>query len=312
MAIREISFKSYNKRDSIKGWVYIPAAEPRGIIQVVHGFGEHSRRYLRLIMRMLDAGFIVCADDHVGHGKTALENDTWGDYGFEGYRTTIEDEKTLHDMMAADYPELPYFLFGHSWGSMIARCFAASYGSCLTGLVLCGTASMRDGMEELRDKLKAEVDAGHAAETKPEYLGEMLGSFTSRYENVLSPNDWIATDPQVVKDHAADPFNNFTPPNVQALYDFAQMWVEVCKTETAAGAPAELPIYIIAGDQDPVGGYGEGVYHTANQYWNTGHNRIKTRLYSGYRHEIHNEPDIRDEVEAGIVEFIMCQLYRDV
>ena len=76
--LHEITFKSFNKRDTVYGWVYVPATEPVGIIQLIHGFGEHSRRYLHMIVKFMDAGFIVAADDHVGHGKTAVENGTWG------------------------------------------------------------------------------------------------------------------------------------------------------------------------------------------------------------------------------------------
>ena len=93
--LHEVSFDSYNKRDRVYGWVYVPAAAPVGIIQLVHGFGEHSRRYLHMIVKFMDAGFIVAADDHVGHGKTALENGIWGDRGSVGPHTMREDERSL-------------------------------------------------------------------------------------------------------------------------------------------------------------------------------------------------------------------------
>jgi alpha-beta hydrolase superfamily lysophospholipase len=106
-----------------------------------------------------------------------------------------------------------------------------------------------------------------------------------------------------VADHARDPFNNFImPPNNQALYDFTRLWVDICCEEWAAKVP-NIPIYMIAGDQDPVGNFGEGIYQAANWLWKTG-KKVKTRVYSGYRHEVHNEPPIREEVEAGIVAFI--------
>ena len=71
----------------------------------------------------------------------------------------------------------------------------------------------------------------------------------------------------------------------------------------AEKVPVKLPIYNIAGDQDPVGNYGEGVYQVTNWLYQTGHT-VKTKLYSGYRHEIHNYAAIKDEVEAGIVAFM--------
>ena len=72
--LHEVSFRSYNERDMVQGWIYVPAANVKGVVQLVHGFGEHSRRYLHMICKLMDAGFIVAADDHVGHGKTAIVN----------------------------------------------------------------------------------------------------------------------------------------------------------------------------------------------------------------------------------------------
>ena len=82
--LHEVKFESFNERDTVYGWIYVPACEPKGIVQLIHGFGEHSRRYFHMIVRFMEAGYIVAADDHVGHGKTALENDTWGNWGDKG------------------------------------------------------------------------------------------------------------------------------------------------------------------------------------------------------------------------------------
>ena len=131
--LHEIRFPSSNDRDQVTGWIYVPACEPEGIVQLVHGFGEHSRRYFHMIVALMDAGFIVAADDHVGHGATAIANDTWGDWGDAGPHTMMEDEKRFKDFVCEKYPDLPYFLFGHSMGSMIARDFSAKYGDELAG-----------------------------------------------------------------------------------------------------------------------------------------------------------------------------------
>ena len=69
----------------------------------------------------------------------------------------------------------------------------------------------------------------------------------------------------------------------------------------------ELPILLIAGDQDPVGNFGEGVYQCANWLTDTDHD-VVTKLYSGYRHEIHNYDDIKFDVEETIVEWLYMQL----
>jgi len=94
--LHEVSFTSYNERDQVQARIYVPACKPNGIVQLIHGFGEHSRRYIHMISAFLDAGYIVAADDHVGHGKTAMVNNVWGDWGDKGCHTMMEDEHTLY------------------------------------------------------------------------------------------------------------------------------------------------------------------------------------------------------------------------
>lgn len=166
---------SFSEQDTIKGWIYTPIRKPKGIIQLVHGFGEHSRRYLHMILRLNEEGFIAACDDHIGHGKTAYDAGNWENWGEKGYMTMAEDEHQLRKIVQEKFADLPFFLFGHSMGSMIVRNYVTKYG--------------------------------------------------------------------------------------------------------------------------------EGVYAVSNWLAETGHT-VKTKLYSGYRHEIHNYRSIREEVEDGIVAFI--------
>ena len=303
--LHEVSFLSYNERDNVQGWIYVPASKVKGIVQLVHGFGEHSRRYLHMICKMMDAGYIVAADDHVGHGKTAIVNDTWGNWGHNGAQTMMEDEHRLKELVQEKYPDIPYFMFGHSMGSIITRQFIAKYGDELAGAIICGTVGP-DAIpcEEGIKQLKPLVEAGKGDEADPELLGALLGGLFARIEEVKLGNEWICHDEYVQLDHANDPFDAFTrPTSNEALLQFIEMIDEVKGTEWAAKVPAALPLYNIAGDEDPCGSYGEGVKQVAGWLEETGHD-IKTKLYEGYRHEIHNYNDIKDEVEAGIIEFM--------
>ena len=302
--LHEVSFPSFNRRDNVQGWIYVPASKPKGIVQLIHGFGEHSRRYLHMISAFLDADYIVAADDHVGHGKTAIENNVWGDWGDKGPHTMMEDEHSLKEIVCEKYPDLPYFLFGHSMGSFITRDFIAKYGDELAGATICGTTGQFRNAREAAEQLKKEIDAGHGMESDAEYVGTLLGWMCERINEPKIGNEWICADPYVQVDHANDPFDAFTKPTSnRSLYDFTQMMIQIEGTEWAAKVPTSLPIYNIAGDQDPVGEYGKGVYEVSNWLIDTGH-QVKTKLYSGYRHEIHNYKEIKCEVEAGIIAFM--------
>ncbi len=305
MAIFDITYPSYNGSDTIYAWVYTPITEPRGIIQIVHGFGEHSRRYMHMILTFLEEGFIVCANDHVAHGVTGRENNTWGYPGAKGYQTTIEDEHTLRKMVEKDYPHLPYIMFGHSWGSMIARGYAATYSKGMKALILCGIASQMKSLDAFdREKIHREIAEGKGKEPAMAYLPLLFAGMTDRFENPNGPNDWIALSEEVVADHGKDPNNFKVPATIQLMVDFVDLYDFVMEDSWFNKVPKNLPVHIIAGDGDPVANYGEGVYYVLNKLWETGHKKTTAKIYPGYRHEIHNEPDIRDEVEWDLIEYI--------
>lgn len=305
MAILDINYCSFNGKDVIQGWIYTPIFKPRGIVQIVHGFGEHSRRYMHMILSLLDDGFVVCADDHVAHGKTAEMTDTWGYPGDKGFITTIEDEHTLRGIVQEKFPDLPYVMFGHSWGSMIARGYASRYNEGMSGLALCGIASQIQGVENMnRDKIHSDIADGKGTEPAMEYLGQLFAGMTDRYDNPNGPSDWIAKCAEVVADHAFDPCNSKAPASIQLIADFIDLYDDIMCTEWAAKIPQTLPVYIIAGDGDPVANYGEGAYHVLNMLWNAGNRNVTAHVYPDYRHEIHNEPQIRDQVEQELIQFI--------
>ena len=253
--LHEVSFKSYNEEQMVQGWVYVPACEPKGIIQLIHGFGEHSRRYFHMIVAFMDAGYIVTADDHVGHGKTAVVNDSWGNWGTKGYETMREDEHTFTGIVKEMYPNLPYFLFGHSMGSFITRDYIATYGNELAGATMCGTCGALPSLKDATAYIQKLVDDGKGDESDPDATNLLFGFMFDRIEeDVKLGNEWICHSKYVQDDHAADPFDAFTKPtNNRSMLYFCQMMECIQGTEWAEKVPKELPLYNIAGDQDPVG-----------------------------------------------------------
>lgn len=305
MALREIRFPSANGRDQIHAWIYSPATRPTAIVQVVHGLGEHSRRYIHLISALLDAGFVVAATDHAGHGATAVESGVWMDTGENGAKVVVDDERTLHDLAVEAFPGIPYFMFGHSWGSMIARAYTTAHGADLAGLAICGVAAQMSGIETQLDR-HALADAVGQAPEEPAvaFLGSLFAGMVDRFADAVNGNEWIARDPGVVADHAADPLNALANPMTNRFVsDFVQMY-DAVNNGWAEGVDPSLPVLVLAGDQDPVANYGEGAYHVANALWANGSRDVRTVIYPGVRHEIHNEPSTRAAVEQELIDFI--------
>ena len=140
------------------------------------------------------------------------------------------------------------------------------------------------------------------AQPAGDWFARVFSGMTDRIEKPNSAADWIANYPRVVADHAGDMFITFDT-TLELVWDFCELYHFIESDQWAPMVPANIPVYLIAGDQDPCGNYGEGLYHVANLLARSG-NKTITRAYTGYRHEIHNEMEIRDEVEDGLIAFI--------
>ena len=281
-----------------------PKGEIRGIVQICHGMAEHKERYEPFMKELCAHGYAAVIHDHRGHGKSVKRQKDLGYFYDETGEAIVEDVHQISLWIKERYPGIPLHLFGHSMGSMIARDYAAKYGSELAGLTICGTCGAFRGAAETAAKLSEAIAQGKGEESDPAFSAELMGWMCEYCGDIKIGNEWICSDIYVQQDHADDPFDAFTKPTSnRSLYDFTQMMEVINGLEWAKKVPASLPIYNIAGDLDPVGEYGEGVYAVTNWLRATGHN-VKTKLYSGYRHEIHNYNDIKDEVEAGIIAFM--------
>lgn len=307
MALHEITLPSANGRDEIQAWLHVPAAEPRGIVQIVHGLGEHSRRYLHVISALVDDGFAVLAGDHAGHGATAMRSGVWADAGDEAARVVVEDGLALQARAREILPGLSHVLYGHSWGSMIARVVAIAPQAELAGLILGGIAAQMRGIEASidRESLAALATGAQRADPVPEeFVGQLFDGFLDRFGEDAGPTAWVALDEDVVADHGRDPLNNFgAPMSARFLQGFVDVYDRANSETFYSDLPAGLPVLILAGDQDPVANYGEGALHVANRLQEAGRTDVRTRVYPGVRHEVHNEPTTRDDVVQEILAF---------
>ena len=255
MALQEITFTSANGRDTVQAWVYEPVGTPTAVVQVVHGLGEHSRRYLHLTSTLLDAGVVV-ADDHAGHGRTAMGSGVWADAGDDAAGVVVADALRVQAEARDAVPRLtglPWVVYGHSWGSMIARAMATDEGSVpLAGLVLGGIAAQMHGIEQVVDRpaLAALAAGDQAAEPAPDALvGQLFDGFLDRFGPGAGPTAWVALDAGVVADHGRDPFNNFGAPlSARFLQGFVDLYDRANGDDWYANLPAGLPVlFALAG-----------------------------------------------------------------
>lgn len=326
MIVEDFSFPSANGRDEIAAWLYHPetgAGPPRALFQLIHGYAEHSRRYLPMIEALTREGIVVAADDHVGHGVTALSSGSWLDTGGTGYQTFIDDELTLTEIARGRYPDLPLILFGHSWGSMIAREYVSQRRDLADGLILSGVVEQLTSagldLEVLSQSARAtiainvspklrEVSPRLQVNTEEEVFSELgavlAAKATARYDED-DPMAWVATDVDARREFLADPLGApGRQPSSDFFRDLLGLYIRVGSDRFPRRVDKNLRILILSGDQDPMGNYGEGAYHLANKLWKEGNPHVRTRVFPGARHEIQREESSRDGVREEVLRFV--------
>jgi len=274
----------------------------KGIIQVIHGLAEHAKRYGRFAQFATSNGFIVVADDHRGHGKTAKNEEELGYLGEkDGFQKMVEDEYLLTKLMKEKYPNLPYFILGHSMGSFISQRYIEEYGKELNGVILSGTAGPNP-LLLVPGKLVAKlVMLLNGLKKKSSFLNNL--SFGT-YNNAFKPNrtafDWLSRDEKEVDKYIEDPFCGFVCSS--SLYYFlSKGMLQMHKKSNLILIPKSLPVFIVSGSKDPVGS--QTVPNLYKLYLKIGMNDVEMKLYENARHEILNEIN-REEVTRDIISWI--------
>ena len=263
---------------ALAGFRWAPPGAPRAILQLAHGAGEHSGRYLEPLAPILAAGFALYASDHRGHGLTSGMSHL-GDFGPGGAPACVADMAELSKLARAEYPGLPLVLMGHSMGAMFAQAYLLEYSGLIDALVLSGT-------------------------TGP---GPRLpGGPNSVFANPRTAYDWLSRDEAEVDRYIADPFCGiqFTE---ASMASFVALRSRELSAEALAGVKRGLPIYVIVGDEDPINRRLEGLKPLIESYRGAGLD-VTLKVYPGGRHEMLNETN-RAQVVANLLDWLegCCQ-----
>ena len=276
--------------------------EPVAVIQIAHGVCEHIDRYDDFARFLASKGYVVCGNDHIGHGKSV---ESMEDLGFtaekEGYRRFVDDMHILYSIMHHKYPELPYFLFGHSMGSLCARVYASTFGTELAGLIICGTAQVPSGMDFMINTVEDLVQK-FGPRTVNGVLASSLNKFSSLMINdKTSDLDWLSINPDNVKKYAEDPLCG-QPLSLAGIRDLISIGILACDKMWPSTIPFGLPIMIISGALDPVGFNGKGPLDCSETLIEAGHDPLVI-IYPCCRHEILNE-DCKEKVYNDVLDFM--------
>jgi alpha-beta hydrolase superfamily lysophospholipase len=277
---------SYTSADGTKivAYRWDPGGTPRAAVQLSHGMGEHARRYEHVARALNDAGFVVYAQDHRGHGASA-DPGALGDLGQDSWAGLVDDIGLLSAHIRAEYPGLPLILLGHSMGSFAVQQYLFDHSADADGVVLTGTAAI--------DLLEGALDLDQPID---------LSAFNAPFAPARTDYDWLSRDEAMVDAYVADPRCGFGIDTAagRAMFTGARRGADPAQV---AAIRAGLPLYIAVGEADPVNGGLALLTPLAERYQAAGLTDVTVRTYPGARHEILNETN-RDEIIAELVGWI--------
>ncbi|MCA9611396.1 MAG: alpha/beta hydrolase [Sandaracinus sp.] len=292
---------------SIAVYRWDPSGPARGVVHVSHGMAEHARRYARFAEALTARGFVVYANDHRGHGDSLVPGGALGHMGDDdSFERAVEDlHRMLRDERAA-HPGLPVVLFAHSMGSFFGQRLVSAYPSDVDALILSGTNGPPPAIAGA-GRVVARVERTRLGKKKPSPLLQKLsfGDFNKPFEG-RTEFDWLSRDPAEVDLYVNDPLCGFGI-STQSWVDLLDALGGLTKPGALAHVAKALPIYVVSGERDPVGGNGAGPKKLVELYRAAGISDVTLDLLPGARHEVLNETN-RDETTAKLVAWLESKL----
>jgi alpha-beta hydrolase superfamily lysophospholipase len=262
---------------------------------------EHGGRYAGLAGDLNRAGFVVWAHDHRGHGLNPTPPVGLGHFAdSDGWRKLTDDAWAVSSEMLATFAGLPLVLFAHSMGSFLAQDLIAARGTVYRMVVLSGTNGPPDASEAaVRGLAHAQRLLLGARHPGTWVTTAVFGTYNRRFAPNRTAFDWLSRDQQEVDAYVADPLCG-VPLTAQSWLDFLSARSTLTGADHVKRIPKALPIHVIAGGADPVGGELRGVERLLRVYQDAGFARITNQFYDGARHELVNETN-RAEVTRDLI-----------
>lgn len=313
MAVVEaLSFKSADEVTTIYGYCWKPEGKPKAVVHICHGMVEYIERYQELAEQLCRQGYVVYGADTLGHGKSVVNKNCFGHFGdSNGNWKLLSDMVLLQGLAKRAYPGLPYFILGHSFGSLMVREYVERFPDSVDGMILMGTMH-HSNMEAQLGKTICNIIAATKKEGyryRSTFVNDMaIGRLDKHFRKEDLRNSWLSKDREEVALYNAKPECNFIF-TVGAYRDMMTAILEVNDRKNLERLHAGMPVLLMAGDQDPVGHFAKGPRHLYKVYKELGLD-CRIRIYKNDRHELLHEVD-REKVYKDILKWLNYYVDKD-
>lgn len=293
----EHTFLSSNGADNITYYIYTPKEKAKALVQISHGMCEYIGRYESFIDYLCCQGYAVIANDHLGHGNSVSDEDGLGYFALEhGWIYLIKDLRQTALIGKSMFGGIPHFMIGHSMGSLILRCYLAKYSFDTDGAVIIGTIGRHPALPLAQLLAEREIVL-HGVKSRPVKFNKLLfGLSNIKIPDRRTQFDWLSRDPEIVDSYVSDKKCNFVF-TASAFKDLF-MLLDYCSSRAWYGkVRSDIPILLMGGSDDPIGGYGLGVTQIFRGLGLHGFSDVEVKICDGCRHELLNETNRLDMYE---------------
>ena len=297
---KEFTFPSADGRTAIHAVEWHPEREPAGVLQIAHGVAEYALRYEPFACFLNAHGFLVVANDHLGHGESVAEGAPRLYFGEKGsWQHVVDDMYTLRCRTGEAYPELPYFIMGHSMGSFLTRTYLIRYPGTVDGAIIMGTGYM-SAASTAASLAVINAECLRNGESRPSAVATKasFGIYNRRFAPNRTSMDWLSLNPDNVDAYLKDPLcqDNASAGLFREMLSGIRF---VCKEDNIRKMNHHTPILFISGAMDMVGDCSKGVERAAAAFQRAGMRDVTVKLYPELRHEVLKE-DCREQVYDDI------------
>jgi len=297
--IKKIKIKSSTDELELFANVYIPDVQPKAIVQIIHGMAEHKERYNLLASLLCRYGYVVVCADNRGHGESVSESIPKGYFADEnGWLVNLKDIHQFSSKLLEIYPSLPFFVIGHSMGSLIAHSYLKRFEDSVDGIIFSGMPAYNKStpaglaLAKTLKKIK-----------NPRKVSKTLVNASDYNKTIKNPRtsfDWLSYNEENVDKYIADPNCGF-PFTIGGYYDLLNGMNDVFVADDWRVLKKNLPILFLVGEDDPCADVPTGFKKSLNNLHDAGYDQIEANIYENMRHEIFNEDENKVVIKNVIV-----------
>lgn len=285
--MKEENIKIISDQDSLELDCLLikPNKEIKAIVEIAHGMNEHKERYIDFMKFLAKNGYASFIHDHRGHGKSIKNINDLGYFYEDNASYVVEDLHQINEYLKNKFKDKKIILFGHSMGSMIVRKYISKYAHTIDGLIVCGSPS-KNNASKLGLKVVKLLKSIKGERYRSEFVKKlMFGGFDKKGSE---PNSWVCHNKEILKLYNEDELCKYTY-TLNGYENIIKLMIDIYNPKIYNRNNLDLPIYFIAGSDDPVIKSKKDFNEAINFLEKIGYHNIDNTLYDDMSHEILNE-----------------------